>query len=44
MSYYWNGTVPEGYEEDAEGQLVKKKTPVQLQGYGASGKTGSGMS
>jgi hypothetical protein len=44
MDYYWHGTIPEGYEEDAEGNLVKKKTSVELNGYEASADSGSGFS
>jgi hypothetical protein len=42
--YYWHGTIPEGYEEDENGELVKKKTAVKLEGYEASGRSGSGFS
>jgi hypothetical protein len=44
MAYYWQGKIPDGYEEDGEGNLKKKTTPVQLNGYTQSAQTGSGMS
>jgi hypothetical protein len=45
IAYYWKGTIPEGYEEDSEGNLVKKKKEVVLdKGYESSSQTGSGFS
>ena len=46
MDYYFNGTIPDGYEEDADGNLVKKKVAVDIsKGYEKSGRSGgSGFS
>jgi hypothetical protein len=43
MAYYWKGTIPDGYYEDENGDLKKKKTPVDLKGYTKSEAGGSGF-